>query len=120
MEKIEFEVDFVCLDSGNIPFINFLNSLNKLERAEVLTLIEEFRILKSSGEELPRKMSKYLKDGIFELRTKHENRITRSLYFFHVGRKIIFTNGFIKKTENTPNEEIKKAIKYRNHYLENK
>ena len=56
-----------------------------------------------------RKLSKYLKDGIFELRIKLLNTISRSLYFFIEGKTIIFTHGFIKKTEKTPNSEIEKA-----------
>lgn len=119
-ENSDYSVDFVKLDSGNIPFNNFLDSLSKVERAEVLALIEEFRKLKSKGENLPANMSGFLKDKIFELRTKHENRISRSLYFFAIGKLIVFTHGFIKKTEKTPPVEIEKAVKYRKNYLEDK
>jgi phage-related protein len=117
IDNEEYFIDFVQLESGNVPFNKFLDSLTKLERTQVLALIEEFRILKRKNETLPKNMSGYLKDGIFELKTKHENRISRSLYFFTIGKLIVFTNGFIKKTEKTPNEEIEKAIKYRNYYL---
>ena len=55
------------------------------------------------------KLSKYLRDGIFELRVQLINTNSRSLYFFIEGKTIIFTHGFIKKTEKTPNSEIKKA-----------
>jgi len=113
----EFEIEFVKLDSGNIPFIRFLDSLSNIEKADVLAYIEELRIVKGNNEIIPRKLSKHLKDGIFELRVKHQTRITRSLYFFMKDRKIVFTNGFIKKTEKTPNDEIEKAIRYKNIYL---
>ena len=43
--------------------------------------------------------SKYLEDGIFEVRGKVGNDISRVLYH---GGKIILTNGFIKKTQKTP------------------
>ncbi|MBM2817002.1 MAG: Phage derived protein Gp49-like [Ignavibacteria bacterium] len=33
---------------------------------------------------------------------------------------IIFTHGFIKKTNKTPNEEIEKAIRYKNLYKSEK
>ncbi|MBX3044760.1 MAG: type II toxin-antitoxin system RelE/ParE family toxin [Candidatus Kapabacteria bacterium] len=78
----EFQVEFFELESGNVPFLKFLNSLTKIERAEVLANIEEFRIIKSKNELVPSQLSKFLKDGIFELRVKHQTRITRSLYFF--------------------------------------
>jgi hypothetical protein len=36
-----------------------------------------------------------------------------SLYFYSAGAMIIFTHGFVKKTQKTPPEEIKKALRYR-------
>ncbi|MBQ9982237.1 MAG: type II toxin-antitoxin system RelE/ParE family toxin [Oscillospiraceae bacterium] len=59
-------------------------------------------------------------DGIFELRAKIGSDISRVLYFFVIGRKIILTNGFIKKTQKTPKEEIEKAKRYRADYLNRK
>ena len=61
--------------------------------------------------------SEELEDGIFELRAKVGSDISRVLYFFVVGRKIILTNGFIKKTQKTPKSEIELAKKYRADYL---
>ena len=43
--------------------------------------------------------------------------ISRVLYFFVVGKKIVLTNGFIKKTQKTPRSEILKAKQYRADYL---
>ena len=45
------------------------------------------------------------------------NNIARILYFFVVNRKIILTNGFIKKSQKTPKSEINKAKKFRSEYL---
>lgn len=70
------------------------------------------------GNQLREPYSKYLDDGIFEIRGKVGTDITRVLYFFYHGRKIIMTNGFIKKTSGTPNREIKLAKSYRKDYLE--
>lgn len=114
--KSDYQIDFVKLPSGKIPFIKFLDSLTKFERAEILALIEEFRILRCDNKHLPSSKTKLLRDGIFELRLKHINRISRSIYFFTDNRFIIFTHGFIKKTEKTPKEEIEKAKKYREIY----
>lgn len=114
MEK--FEVVFANY-YNKIPFVEFLDSLNKKDRAEFLALIDEFKELKSNNQNLPKSISKYLKDGVFELRVKHTNTISRSLYFYLENKKIIFTNGFIKKTERTPSNEIGKALKYKNYYI---
>ena len=61
-----------------------------------------------------------LDDGIFEIRTKFGSDITRVLYFFVVGKKVILTNGFIKKTQKTPASEITLAKQYRADYLARK
>ena len=74
-------------------------------------------ILQDNGNELREPYSKHLSDGIFELRAKVGSDITRVLYFFCIGRRIILTNGFIKKTQKTPKSEIDLAKKYRNEYL---
>ncbi|MBQ8381327.1 MAG: type II toxin-antitoxin system RelE/ParE family toxin [Clostridia bacterium] len=34
-----------------------------------------------------------------------------------MGRKIVLTNGFVKKTQKTPKNEIELAKKYRNEFL---
>lgn len=41
--------------------------------------------------------SEHLVDGIFELRAQSGSNISRILYFFVIGRKIVLTNGFVKK-----------------------
>lgn len=75
---------------------------------------------KANGPQLREPYSKPLGDGIFEIRTKQSNNITRVLYFFYVGKHMILTNGFIKKTQKTPSDEITLAKKYRADYLERK
>ena len=113
----EFRIDYVELESGNVPFEKFLDSISKQERAEIIAVIEEFRIKLNNNVKISTKISKYLRDGIFELRVKHINKISRVFYFFQIGKFIVITHGFIKKTQTTPNEEIEKAIKYRNIYI---
>lgn len=61
--------------------------------------------------------SKHLRNGIFELRIKFQTDISRVLYFFFDGRRIILTNGFIKKSAKTPVNEITLAEKYRKDYV---
>lgn len=55
---------------------------------------------------------------LFEIRCKVGNNISRVLYFFYFEGKIILTNGFVKKTQKTPTEEIKLAQKYRADFKE--
>ena len=62
--------------------------------------------------------SKYLEDGIYELRTKQGSNISRILYFFFVDRRIVLTNGFVKKSMKTPKNAIELAVRYKNDYIE--
>jgi phage-related protein len=73
-------------------------------------------LLEHNGPQLREPYSKMLEDGIFELRTKQSSDITRVFYFFFVGRKIVLTNGFVKKSQKTPKAEKELARKYKADY----
>ena len=86
-----FDVDFYRLPDGTAPVEEFLDRLREPH-------------------------SKHLEEGIFELRIKFSSDITRIFYFFWVGKKIILTNGFVKKTQKTPKGQIELAKKYKADY----
>ena len=110
----EFEIIFYKNDKGEKPVEDFLDSLSDKMRAKMLLSI---RIVREKSYQTRMPYSEELEDGIFELRAKVGSDISRVLYFFVVGRKIILTNGFIKKTQKTPKSEIELAKKYRADYL---
>jgi len=110
----EFEIIFYDLPNGDEPAKDFILSLDKKMRAKMIRTIE---MLQNNGYELREPYSKHLNEGIFELRAKVGSDISRVLYFFIIGRKIILTNGFIKKTQKTPYDEIDKAKSYRKEFL---
>lgn len=111
----KFKVLFYQKADGSEPFKQFLNSLDKKMRAKMVRTIEA---LQNNGNDLREPYSKHLDDGIFELRAKVGTDISRVLYFFFIGQRIILTNGFIKKTQKTPKKEINLAKKYRNDFLQ--
>lgn len=112
-----FEVEFYRTVDGSCPVEEFLLSLDDKMRAKLLM---SAALLEANGPFLREPYSKPLGDGIFEIRAQQGNNITRVLYFFFVGRKIVLTNGFIKKTQKTPPAVINTAKKYRAEYLERK
>ena len=77
-------------------------------------------LLQENGYNLREPYSKHLSEGIFELRAKAGSDITRVMYFFYIDRRVILTNGFVKKTKKTPSKELEKAKKYRQDYLRRK
>lgn len=112
-----FNVELYTKPDGEKPVREFLLSLNPKMRAKMLREIE---LLENNGPKLREPDSKPLGEGIFELRAKFSNEITRVLYFFFAGKNIILTNGFAKKTPKTPPSEIETAKKYRAEYLRRK
>lgn len=111
----QFTVEFYEDTDGSKPVEEFLLKLDVKMRAKLLGILE---ILQEKGNQLREPYSKYLEDGIFEIRGKSGTDITRVLYFFYHDGKIILTNGFVKKTQKTPVNEIKLAKKRRSAYLE--
>ena len=63
---------------------------------------------------------KHIRDGVFELRASHNGNIYRAFFIFDDGNIVMLFNGFQKKTQKTPNNEIEKALKLKNEYYENK
>ena len=118
LSERSFMRDFTVLpyekENGEAPVEDFLNSLDVKMRAKMFGMIG---ILQEKGNDLREPYSKPLGDGIFELRCQFGNNITRVLYFFYYERRIILTNGFIKKTQKTPPEEIKLAKQRRADYI---
>lgn len=76
-------------------------------------------------EELERVPETYLKhientDGLYEIRVQQGSDIFRIFCFFDQGQLIIITNGFQKKTQKTPKNEIEKAVKIKTEYQNEK
>ena len=111
----DFEVIAYEKENGEVPVEEFLDSVSPKIRAKLFGLIG---ILQEKGNMLREPYSKHLDDGIFELRCKYGSDITRVLYFFYYERKIILTNGFVKKTQKTPKEEIQIAKNRRKDFIE--
>jgi phage-related protein len=72
-------------------------------------------------EDLNRVPETYLKhientDGLYEIRTQLGNDIFRIFCFFEQGQLVILANGFQKKTQKTPKQEIELALNIKKEY----
>ena len=110
-----FEIIFYEVSDEDKPVEYFLDSLEPKMRAKLVGILQ---ILQEKGNELREPYTKHLADGIFEVRAKVGSNITRTLFFFMVGKKIVLTNGFVKKSQKTPLREIEIAKERRADYLE--
>ena len=101
-----FIAEYYQKDDGTYPVEEFILSLDNKMKAKVLWTIS---LLEDYGTKLRLPYSEHLEDDIFELRIKQNSDITRVLYFFYKDKRIILTNGFVKKSQKTPSGELKLA-----------
>jgi len=59
-------------------------------------------------------------DGLFEIRIEYRSNIYRIFCCFDQGKIIVLFNGFQKKTQKTPKNEIEKAMRLKQEYFEHK
>jgi phage-related protein len=101
-------------NTGNEPVRDWLKSLSKEDRktigADILTVQYAWPIGKPLVDSLD--------DGIWEVRSRLDNRIARTL-FAVVDQEIVLLHGFIKKTQKTPEDELDLAKKRKRQYLQN-
>jgi len=112
---ISYQVIFYEDAHGDCPVEEFLNTIDTKLSAKAYRFLE---LLSQFGADLREPYSKHLDDGIFELRVRFASNTIRILYFFTENRCVILTNGFVKKTKKTPNNEIERAKACRQDYLE--
>ncbi len=112
-----YEVEFYIKENGDIPIMDFLLSLQPKLRAKAYSEIE---LLKKHGPVLREPYVKSLKGrenkGIYELRIKFSSDISRIFYFSFQNNTYVLLNGFIKKTNKTPDRELERARKYKADY----
>jgi phage-related protein len=108
-------INFYRLPNGQSPIDLFLDSLTGKQAQKVLWVLQ---IIEELGT-VPRQYFKKLVDseGIWEVRIQFGSDIFRLLGFFENGSLLILTNGFAKKTQKTPPQEIALAIRRKNEYL---
>ena len=58
--------------------------------------------------------------GLYEIRVEVGSNIFRIFSFFDKGNLIVLGNGFLKKTQKTPRQEIEKALKIMEEYKNEK
>jgi phage-related protein len=107
-------VVFFCTETGNEPVREWLKSLPKGEcktiGADILTVQYAWPVGKPLVDNLG--------DGIWEVRSRLDNRIARTL-FIEVDQEIVLLHGFMKKTQKTAQEHLDLAKKRKKLYLQN-
>ena len=97
-------------------FIDFYNSLESSAQRKIAYIIQYIKTEPRWNE----KFVKFIRDGLFELRANHNGNIYRVFFILDEGNIVILLNGFQKKTQKTPKQEIDQAIRIKNQYYAEK
>jgi phage-related protein len=74
--------------------------------ADYARLVE---LLIEHGPNLRLPHSRAIGDGLFELRPRGRAGIGRAFYCFLLGRRVVIVHAFVKKTQQTPEKELRLA-----------
>uniref|UniRef100_A0AB33J835 Type II toxin-antitoxin system RelE/ParE family toxin n=2 Tax=unclassified Prevotella TaxID=2638335 RepID=A0AB33J835_9BACT len=97
-------------------FNDFLQKLSVQERMKILRSLD----LLASEDRIPRHYIKFIRDGVYEFRVTYLNNEYRIFYIYDGHTIVVLFNCFKKKTQKTPDREIKKALNLKNEYERNK
>lgn len=97
-------------------FADFMASIGKAEVSKIVYVIDMLK----TQERISSKFVKAIRDGLFEIRADCGGNIYRVFFIFDNGNIVILFNGFQKKTQKTPDNEINKALKLKKEYYETK
>ncbi len=97
-------------------FNSFFSELDKGTQDKVLYIL----MLLRTQDRLPTKFIKAIRDGLFELRIQYNSNIYRIFFILDGNKIVVLFNAFQKKTQKTPTNEIKKALKLKDEYYASK
>ena len=106
------KVVFFKTATGNEPVREWLKELSKADCKVIGTDILTVRYAWPVGKPLVDNLG----DGIWEVRSRLDNRIARTLFAL-VNQEIVLLHGFIKKQQKTPQDELDLAKKRKKQYL---
>ena len=97
-------------------FYEFLQGLSKAEREKFMRALD----LLMTEYKIPRHYIKFIRDGLYEFRSNYGNNEFRVFFIYDEGKVIVLFNAFRKKSQKTPNSEIKKALRLKEEYYATK
>ena len=97
-------------------FSDFIKKLSKDEVNKIRRALDLFKI----EDKMPRHFIKFIRDGVYEFRVTYGNNESRIFFIYDGDTIVVHFNAFKKKTQKTPDSEIKKALKLKEEYYDTK
>jgi phage-related protein len=101
-----------------ILYKNYFSEFYEKQKQKVKDkILWTFRIIETQ-QQIPTDYLKHMEgtEGLYEIRVQQGNDIFRVFCFFDEGKIIVLSNGFQKKSQKTPKNEIEKALKIKKEY----
>ncbi len=102
-------------DDGTVPVLDWLKKLRRENRKAHAYCVARIRLLAEMGHELRRPHADYLREGVYELRTRGGRVNYRVPYFFH-GRDVAVLAHGSTEEDKVPDTDIERAIQRKKRY----
>lgn len=99
-------------------FVDFYKDLGDKVKDKVKYVLELIKQVDRVPEKFLAPMTGY--DGLFEVRVEYQSNIYRIFCCFDQGQLVVLFNGFQKKTQKTPKDEIDRAMRLKEEYFKSK
>lgn len=96
--------------------MDFVSTLSEEERGKLQRALDLFKV----EDRMPRHYIKFIRDGVYEFRVNYGNNEFRIFFIYDGEVIVVLFNAFRKKTQKTPDREIRKAIKLKEEYYATK
>jgi phage-related protein len=99
-------------------FLDFFDQ----QTEKVKEKIDHVLFVVTVADRIPRKFFQHVEgtNGLYEIRVEFQGNIYRVFCCFDEGQVVVLFNGFQKKSQKTPSEELDKAVKIMNEYFDEK
>lgn len=105
-----------------ITYKDYFDDFFRMQDVKVQKKIIKILDIVEQIERIPQNYLKYIEgtNGLFEIRVQLGNNIFRIFCFFDGNKLVVLLSGFQKKTQKTPKNEIKRALKIMSEYYTEK
>ena len=105
-----------------IFYRHYFNEFYELQTEKVREKIDFVLFVLTHTDRVPEKFLKHIEGqkGLYEIRIEVGSNIFRIFCCFDKGKLVVLFNGFHKKTQKTPKQEIQLALKLMTEYFDKK
>ena len=106
-----YNISYLCTMRKIIAYKNYFSDFIKKLSTDEINKIRRALDLSKVEDRMPRHFIKFIRDGIYEFRVTYGNNEFRIFFIYDGDIVVVLFNAFKKKTQKTPDNEIKKGYK---------